>query len=373
MKGKWTARALGSIAALGALGALVVASGVVPVKASSGHWALTEWVLHTAMQRSVATHSLTIDVPELDDPALVLVGAGHYESGCRFCHGAPGSRPPRVPHHMTPHPPDLSQVARKYDSAELFYIVLHGIKMTGMPAWPARGREDEVWAVVAFLQQLPTLDPAAYAELVFGAEDTRLRPAPRPVGEPIPTETVPSLSTAPTVVVEQCARCHGIDGLGRGADAFPRLAGQRAEYLEGALDAYAHGKRSSGIMEPIAATLDLKAIQQAAGWYSRRPAPSWTPGGDPGRSIALRGIPSRRIPACADCHGPSKREAHPGYPLLGGQSRAYLVRQLQLFTNGQRGGTQYAHIMREAVTEHDLRPKEMEAVAQYYAGLPGSP
>ncbi|MFN2428348.1 MAG: cytochrome c, partial [Candidatus Binatia bacterium] len=72
---------------------------------------------------------------------------------------------PRIAAAMTPKPPDLRTVALTFDPEELFYIVKHGIKFTGMPAWPALERDDEVWAVVAFLRMLPTLDPGEYLEL----------------------------------------------------------------------------------------------------------------------------------------------------------------------------------------------------------------
>ncbi|RPH76501.1 MAG: hypothetical protein EHM88_19525, partial [Candidatus Rokuibacteriota bacterium] len=47
-------------AGLAAAGFLVVASGIVSIKASAGHWAITEWFLSFAMQRSVATHALAV-------------------------------------------------------------------------------------------------------------------------------------------------------------------------------------------------------------------------------------------------------------------------------------------------------------------------
>ena len=85
---KWIVRGAIALAALGALGAAVMFSGVIPVTASSGHWDITKWVLHTAMRRSVATHSMGLEVPDdLDAEGRVLVGAGHYEHGCRYCHG----------------------------------------------------------------------------------------------------------------------------------------------------------------------------------------------------------------------------------------------------------------------------------------------
>ena len=61
---------------------------------------------------------------------------------------------------MLPPPPDLSKAAPQWKERELFWIVKNGLKYTGMPAWPSRQRDDEVWAVVAFLRRLPDLDRA---------------------------------------------------------------------------------------------------------------------------------------------------------------------------------------------------------------------
>jgi len=66
---RYTAVMLGGLA-IG--GFLIAASGIVPIKASSGHWAITEWFLHFAMRRSIATQSLGIESPALDEPGLVL-------------------------------------------------------------------------------------------------------------------------------------------------------------------------------------------------------------------------------------------------------------------------------------------------------------
>ena len=52
-----------TVAVVGIVGALVVVSGLMPITASSGHWAVTEWFLHFTMRRSVATHSLGIHAP----------------------------------------------------------------------------------------------------------------------------------------------------------------------------------------------------------------------------------------------------------------------------------------------------------------------
>ena len=69
---------------------------------------------------------------------------------------------------MLPRPPDLAVIAPTYETRELFAIVKHGLKLTGMPAWPAQHRDDEVWAMAAFLRVLPELDRETYRELSRG-------------------------------------------------------------------------------------------------------------------------------------------------------------------------------------------------------------
>lgn len=209
------AAALALVLAFG--GFLVAASGVIPIKASSGHWAITEWLLQFSKRRSVATHTIGTSVPtgQLDEPLLILKGAGHYETGCRPCHGAPELPHPRIAQAMTPTPPYLPEVTRRYDDAALFYIVKHGIKFTGMPAWPALQRDDEIWAVVAFLRVLATLDVAGYDRLVFN------RPAPLDGKAPMEGLTEPE--SVPEAITQSCGRCHGANGLGRGVGAFPSL------------------------------------------------------------------------------------------------------------------------------------------------------
>src|SRR5688572_22914164 len=100
VKHPWlTAAALALTVVIGAT--LVVVSGVMPIKASSGHWAITARLLDFAKLRSVSTYSLTIEAPRLDDEALLLRGASHYEYGCYSCHGGPGSGVPPVMAAMT--------------------------------------------------------------------------------------------------------------------------------------------------------------------------------------------------------------------------------------------------------------------------------
>lgn len=343
------------IAVVTLAGALVAASGILPIRASSDHFALTAWVLDFGKRRSVATHALGVDVPSLAEPWLVLKGAGHYHDGCRPCHGAPDLRMPIIAAEMTPPPADLPARVALYDPDELFYIVKHGIKFTGMPAWPAQERDDEIAAVVAFLRELPRLDAAAYRRLVHGE-------AP----------------TTPSALTRSCDRCHGATGLGRGNAAFPTLAAQKPEYLFRALRAYARSTRNSGIMEPIAAGLSARQWRALAEHYAALASDTRAADSVPaaatiarGRAIAEFGIPDQDVPSCRDCHGPGGHQRNAAYPLLAGQYADYLVLQLEQFAAGRRGGSEYAHLMQQVAPR--LSRADMEAVAAYYAQAAGAP
>jgi cytochrome c553 len=348
-----------------AIGAMVVAavmviSGVVPIKASSGHWRMTAAFLDFAKTRSVSTHAWGIDAPRLDDEALVLRGAGQYESGCLPCHGGPGRRLPPVMAAMTPPPPELTDRLTRWAPEELFSIVKHGIKFTGMPAWPAPQRDDEVWAMVAFLRRIRQLDAAAYRRLAYGDAEQ--------VSDASPNLPVTGSHPPPIAVRNVCGRCHALDGTGRGPGAFPSLAGQRAEYLYASLRAFANRNRFSGIMSGIAANLDDEAMRTVAAYYAdllpRAGERSDEPSVARGAAIASRGVPDRDIPACVECHGPTDRPKNPAYPRLAGQHVRYLTQQLQLLQQRRRGGSANVTLMHVFVDR--LRPDEIRDVTLYY-------
>ena len=365
----WKQRAIEAVILLAVLavgGALVAVSGVVPIKASSGHWPVTRWFLNFSKTRSVSTHTIGMKAPPLDDPLLILKGAGHYEFGCRPCHGDVELPQPKIPMHMTPNPPFLPYRIHQWEPEELYYIVLHGIKFTGMPAWPAREREDEAWAVTAFLLKMPELSTEEYRQLSGGivAAD----------GETAPLDGLMAPGSVPEAVRQSCASCHRFDGNGRGVGAFPKLAGQNFEYLYNNLLAYAKNERHSGIMQPLVTGLSRPELRQLATYYAEleglaeRSIPTEASEEyELGQLIANEGLPDQKVPACADCHGPTDKPRNPNYPLLAGQYAEYLVLQLELFKQRKRGGSEYAHLMHEVAGY--LKPEQMGAVARYYESL----
>lgn len=339
--------------AAAALPPIAVLSGAIPVGASSGHWAATAWVLDLAKRRSVAVRSLGIDVPPLDRPGLLRVGANHYDTACRGCHGSPSTRMPVVPARMTPHPPNLMDQVSRWQPRELFYLIRHGIKFTGMPAWPAPSRPDEIWAVVAFLRVMPSLSEKSYWDLRGS-----------------PPATVDTADVA-AVAAARCAPCHALPARDREETGVPVLDGQHESYLDAALRAYADGSRHSGIMAAVASSLDETTRRGLATFYAARSlatAPSGALVPAAPRGLIAKGNPDRDIPACVECHEPAGSARHPDYPLLAGQPAAYLRLQLELLAADTRGGGPHREVMRDIAVR--LSADQREEAARAFAGLP---
>lgn len=141
-----------------------VKSGLYNVGASRPHTAFTEWLTHDTMIHSVKSHAASISAPTGFTPDQVVRGFCAYEIHCVACHGAAGvARQPWV-NGLEPPPPYLLDAPQDWKPRELFWIVKHGIKMTGMPSWRESMPDDKIWDVVAYLEATRVMPPQTYVE-----------------------------------------------------------------------------------------------------------------------------------------------------------------------------------------------------------------
>jgi mono/diheme cytochrome c family protein len=208
VKGLLLLAAFGVIVAFGA--AIFIGLGVYNVAADDPHWSMTYRILDTARTRSIATRAARIEVPPLDDPELIKSGAGNYAAMCVTCHLAPGASDTELSLGLYPTPPTWSELGQ-VDPREAFWVIKHGIKMSGMPAWGKSMDDQYLWGMVALLQQFPRMTAADYEALVtaspghshgggetdvdgtdVGGEDEHHEPdAPRSSFEPIDDPLLP--------------------------------------------------------------------------------------------------------------------------------------------------------------------------------------
>ena len=163
--------ALAIIAALALFG--FIYSGIYPIGADVPHARLTALLLDTLRERSIEQASAHIAVPSLDDAAMIARGAAEYEEMCSGCHLKPGLEDTELRKGLYPQPPNLTLAGHgNADSvaaaAEHFWVIKHGIKASGMPAWGLSHDDEVIWSIVAFLQKLPTLDAAQYSAMSSG-------------------------------------------------------------------------------------------------------------------------------------------------------------------------------------------------------------
>lgn len=116
-------------------------------------------------------------VPPADLAAAERIrrGAGNYDAMCVGCHLSPGTEDSEMRKGLYPVPPNLSLPATATDASgsdrRRFWIIKHGIKGSGMPAWAKGGMDDEaIWDLTAFIKVLPRLSANEYQASVAASE-----------------------------------------------------------------------------------------------------------------------------------------------------------------------------------------------------------
>jgi mono/diheme cytochrome c family protein len=157
----------GTLAALALGGALYIGSGIYNIGADDHHTKIVLAIIEQLRERSIAVRARATDVPNLEDPTRIAAGAERYAALCAGCHLAPGVTKSDIRPGLYPHPPNLAQEDTR-DAQRAFWTVKHGIKMSAMPAWGKTLDDAEIWDLVAFVRQMPTMSPETYQQLSKG-------------------------------------------------------------------------------------------------------------------------------------------------------------------------------------------------------------
>jgi len=162
---------LGAVLLLLSVGGLLfLLSGVYPIAAEKPHFAPVRWMLLTLRTRSVQFHSRGIEIPNLKDASLIKSGFALYRVNCQPCHGAPGVGAEQIGRGINPKPPELVTAGARWTDAQTYWIVSHGLKMSGMPAFAPRLSNTDRWAIVAFLRRLSRFSPSGYQAAIAAAD-----------------------------------------------------------------------------------------------------------------------------------------------------------------------------------------------------------
>ncbi len=147
-------------------------SGFFDVAADRPHSQAVYSLLERVRQRSIAVRATDVEVPaDLGDPKRIGSGAAQYQEMCSICHLAPEMKRTELSRGLYPRAPEFRRGSR-LSAAEEFWVIKHGIKMTGMPAWGVTHNDKLLWDIVAFLRKMPELTAEQYQTLLKSAPKT---------------------------------------------------------------------------------------------------------------------------------------------------------------------------------------------------------
>jgi cytochrome c553 len=146
-----------------------------------------------------------------------------------------------------------------------------------------------------------------------------------------------------------CFACHGANGVSV-APTFPRLAGQRPDFLYHRLVSFKHADPkdpyySKSPMTPMAAKLSDDDMRDLAAYFSAQ-VPQATDvtasaaASGRGEFLYRSGDPSHGVPPCQGCHGVEAQGVqalavqYAAYPALRGQYAPYIIARLTSFRQG---------------------------------------
>jgi cytochrome c553 len=209
---------------------------------------------------------------------------------------------------------------------------------------------------------------------VFNAMPSLIRRIPAAVLSALAATTVPAAAADPKllargeeIVQAKCFICHGAEGESS-SPAFPRLAGQNANYMVRQLNDYKSGRRKSSTMQPMVEDLNEADFKALGVFFASRPTFGHEVA-DPelaavGLYIFKHGNPDSGVASCASCHG-ANAHGTDNLPRLAGQHAQYTLNQLKQFNKRERtNDNAVMHGIASKLTE-----LEAKGVASYISGL----
>lgn len=175
-----------------------------------------------------------------------------------------------------------------------------------------------------------------------------------------------------------CQGCHGEDG-NSAAAAFPKLSGQWSDYIQKQVREFQNGARFNETMTDMAMSVDnFKDLFDIAAYFASQKTMGGTPIGDEaeqklyleGQKLYLEGNERTGAFRCIKCHGEYGKGQPLNnnlFPVIGGQHKEYLIKQLTDFKTEERENDRSGMMLRitTRLTDHDI-----EALATYLSREP---
>jgi mono/diheme cytochrome c family protein len=130
--------------------------------------ALETFAALTIRNLTVSRRARDLTNPLPRTPEALAAGLAHFADHCASCHANDGSGNTTMGRGLFPKAPDMRLPrTQQLTDGELFYIIEHGVRFTGMPAWGTGDEEGATasWQLVHFIRHLPNLSEAELEEM----------------------------------------------------------------------------------------------------------------------------------------------------------------------------------------------------------------
>ncbi|HXW54990.1 MAG TPA: c-type cytochrome [Candidatus Cybelea sp.] len=119
------------------------------------------WFAGGVSDASVERHAPNLKNPVPPTAENIVAGAQLYLNHCAGCHGTSQNPESQFARSFNPPVPCFFKDSPDMPENQNFYIIEHGIRWTGMPAWGKTLNQNQIWQIVTFLSSIPNLPPAA--------------------------------------------------------------------------------------------------------------------------------------------------------------------------------------------------------------------
>jgi mono/diheme cytochrome c family protein len=137
--------------------------GFVDPRADIEVGALEHKVAMPALDAAVDRRAPDVKNPIQPTDENLMAGMKIYQTACAGCHGDVAHPHSNFGDSFYPRAPQFVEDPPDMPENQNFYIIQHGIRLSGMPAWKTSFKEPELWQVTTFLSHMDKLSPAVAA------------------------------------------------------------------------------------------------------------------------------------------------------------------------------------------------------------------
>jgi mono/diheme cytochrome c family protein len=147
--------------------------GFVDPRADAQMGALEMKIAMPALDAAVDRRAPSVQNPLQATDDNLTAGMKIYQTNCAGCHGDVVHTHTAFGDSFYPRAPQFAEDAPDMPENQNFYIVAHGVRLSGMPGWKTSLKEQEMWQVTTFLShmdKLPAPVQAAWKSAAGGVE-----------------------------------------------------------------------------------------------------------------------------------------------------------------------------------------------------------